>query len=168
MKKHWVIALIVVIIVAGLWLLLSNKKTVIAPTDESAVTTQVPVSNTTTGTSQTTKKSVPPVRQTNIVAPEVTPAPAGQTVTVTYTGGSFSPNPITIKKGYTVMFVNKGDYQMWIASDPHPSHTNNPGFDEKGAVGKDGSYSFTFTKVGTWGYHNHLNHSQTGTVIVQP
>lgn len=166
MKKHWIIALVIVVIIAGVWALLSNKKTAIAPTDESTVTTQSPVTNTAPAPTQT-KKSVP-VRQTNIVQPEVTPAPAGQTVTVTYTGGSFSPNPITIKKGYTVMFVNKGDYQMWVASDPHPSHTNYPGFDQKGAVGKDGSYSFTFTKVGTWSYHNHLNYSQTGTVIVQP
>jgi len=30
-----------------------------------------------------------------------------------------------------------------------------------------GSYSFTFTKAGTWRYHNHSNASHFGTVIVE-
>jgi hypothetical protein len=28
------------------------------------------------------------------------------------------------------------------------------------------SYAFTFGKIGSWGYHNHLNHGATGTVVV--
>jgi len=68
---------------------------------------------------------------------------------------------------------------MWVASAVHPTHTlyagtslsehcgngaANDSFDQCDA-GDD--YSFTFKKTGEWKYHNHVNASQTGTVIVQ-
>jgi hypothetical protein len=67
---------------------------------------------------------------------------------------------------------------MWVASNPHPAHTGydgtsrqqhcpntaNTAFDE---CAPGSTYSFTFNKVGTWGYHNHMNPGSQGTVIVQ-
>jgi len=81
-------------------------------------------------------------------------------------GGTFSPAVITVKKGTTVTWTNTGSAQVWIASNPHPTHTDYPGFDSKAAIGTGESYSFTFNKVGSWGYHNHLNPTVMGTVIV--
>ena len=81
-------------------------------------------------------------------------------------GGAFSPAVITVKKGTTVTWTNTGSAQVWIASDPHPTHTDYPGFDSKAAIGTGETYSFTFDKVGSWGYHNHLNPTVKGTVIV--
>ena len=34
-------------------------------------------------------------------------------------------------------------------------------------VGKGGAYSFTFTKVGQWGFHNHDRIDKKGTVVVE-
>ena len=67
--------------------------------------------------------------------------------------------------------------RMWVASDPHPSHTGYSGttkqqhcpdvqgvaFDQC-SIGP--SYSFVFQKIGTWGYHNHASANDGGTVIV--
>lgn len=88
-------------------------------------------------------------------------------VEVDYTATGFSPKTVTVKKGTTVKFVNQSGSPMDVASNPHPVHTDYPGFDQykSDARGKD-EYDFTFDKVGTWGYHNHLNSSDTGTVIV--
>lgn len=86
---------------------------------------------------------------------------------VTYTNTGFSPSTITIKKGETVKFTNQSDTSMWVASDPHPTHTILSEFDEKISVGKGASYEFEFEKVGTWGYHNHFSPSKIGTVIVE-
>ncbi len=86
---------------------------------------------------------------------------------VTYSDQGFSPKTVTIKSGMTVTWTNKNVDGMWVASDPHPTHTDYPGFDALKSIPTDGTYSFTFTKTGTWGYHNHLNPSQKGTVIVQ-
>jgi plastocyanin len=90
----------------------------------------------------------------------------------------FSPKSVTIKKGGTVTWSNESAGQMWVGSASHPTHTAYDGtaLSEHCAAGADEvpfdqckngmSYSFTFTKVGTWNYHNHSNSSQFGSVVV--
>ena len=87
---------------------------------------------------------------------------------VTYNSQGFSPKTVTIKKGETVVFENKTGKNASVASDAHPTHLIYPEFDQykTDQRGKD-EFRFTFTKVGTWGYHDHLNASQGGTVIVE-
>lgn len=100
-------------------------------------------------------------------------------VTVSYDGSSFSPASVTVKQGDVVTFTDSADSNMWVASDPHPSHTGYDGTSRADhcAAGYSGStpfdqckpgssYSFTFDKVGSWGYHNHLNAGVKGTVNV--
>ncbi|HSX48265.1 MAG TPA: cupredoxin domain-containing protein [Candidatus Nanoarchaeia archaeon] len=86
---------------------------------------------------------------------------------VTYDGNSFSPTSLTIKVGDTVTFRNNSSAPMWVASNPHPSHTDYKGFDALRSFAKGEDYTFTFTKVGTWGFHNHLSPDATGTIVVQ-
>jgi hypothetical protein len=66
-----------------------------------------------------------------------------------------------------VIFKNESGKKMWVASDDHPSHLIYPEFDAKKGVETGSTYEFVFNKVGTWGYHNHLSPSSTGTVIVE-
>lgn len=87
-------------------------------------------------------------------------------IKVTYTDSGFSPELMNIEVGETVIFKNESAKDMWVASAPHPTHTVYPEFDAKKAYKKGESYSFTFTKKGEWKYHNHLNSSQRGTVVV--
>ena len=89
-----------------------------------------------------------------------------KTVTISYDGSKFSPATVNIKVGDTVKFVNQSSLAMWVGSDPHPSHSDLPGFDSKASVGKGASYSYKFTTAGTFGYHNHLYPNQEGTVVV--
>lgn len=87
--------------------------------------------------------------------------------TVTITAAGVSPKTLTVSAGTTVTFVNTDTIAHQLASDPHPSHSGLPGFDN---TAKSSSYSFTFTKKGTFGYHDHLdpfNNSTKGTIIVQ-
>ncbi|MBI2405021.1 hypothetical protein HYV22_02475 [Candidatus Gottesmanbacteria bacterium] len=86
---------------------------------------------------------------------------------VTYTANGFNPKTVTVKAGTTVVFMNDSSAVMWVASAVHPTHQLLPGFDQLASVGRGGSYEYTFTKVGTWKYHNHVNPSDTGTVEVQ-
>lgn len=92
---------------------------------------------------------------------------------VTYTQTGFEPSEITVQKGDTVTFVNNSDTPLWVASDPHPEHTDYPEFDvarsKGGQMPKVGeSFSFTFNKLGTWAYHNHTASSDVGNVGVHP
>ncbi len=92
---------------------------------------------------------------------------ATQSATVEYTESGFSPSRVIIPIGGTVTFVNHSTQDMRVASNPHPTHTDYQGFDEGTSVGNGQSYSFTFTKAGTWGYHNHLSPNRGGQVVVQ-
>jgi len=97
--------------------------------------------------------------------------------TVTYQDGSFRPQTVTIQQGQSVRFVNEGDGQMWVGSDQHPTHTQYDGTSvnehcEGGVSSFDQcttgqTFTFTFDKSGEWGYHNHVNASAGGTVIVE-
>ncbi|MGE5298097.1 MAG: hypothetical protein ACM3KM_02965 [Acidobacteriaceae bacterium] len=99
----------------------------------------------------------------------------GRTVTVSYDGSSFSPSLQTVNKGDTVKFVNNSSANMWVASDPHPLHNGYPTtggcvastFDACTNITPGNSFSFQFDIVGSWGYHNHLNPAQKGTIVVQ-
>lgn len=86
---------------------------------------------------------------------------------VTYTDSGFSPSTLTIKKGDTVTFKNTASGGMWVASKPHPMHTDYPAFDAKRKIAPGETYEFTFTNTGSWGYHNHMNPSERGTIVVQ-
>ncbi len=151
-------AIVAIVVLAGGFMFRHQIKTALtgggqpAPVTSPAPNTSTTIPSTSTGEMQNT------------------PQPAGATVEsveVDYTSSGFSPATVTIKKGGTVRFVNKSGSSMDVASNPHPIHTDYPGFDQgkSDARGKD-EYDFTFEKVGTWGYHNHLNPSDGGTVVV--
>ena len=109
----------------------------------------------------------------SIDEPMPVPVPLGKAVAavpsvdyVRYDGVAFNPKQSVVESGTTIMFVNESNVDMWVASNPHPTHTDYSGFDALQAIKPGRSYSFKFTKIGTWGYHNHLDPSQTGTVMV--
>ena len=93
--------------------------------------------------------------------------PANTQNTVTYTDSGFSPSTLTIKKGETATFKNMTPGNMWVASSPHPAHTDYPEFDAKREVAPGETYQFTFAKTGNWKYHNHVNLGKYGTIVVQ-
>ena len=86
---------------------------------------------------------------------------------VLYQSSGFGATEIRLKAGDMLTFTNQSGSLMWVASEEHPEHDDYPEFDAKRGYPKDESYTFTFRKVGTWRYHNHLNPSHTGTVIVE-
>ncbi len=117
--------------------------------------------------------------------PETQPAPPDESVvasekTIEITATGFSPNPLTIKVGDTVTFVNKDTAQHWPASAVHPTHTVYPGsdinkcgtaeaatiFDSCKGLATGETFEFTFTHAGSWNYHDHLNPSLWGTIVV--
>ncbi len=91
---------------------------------------------------------------------------AAQTYEISYTNNCYTPANRTIKKGDTIKFINNSTRSMEPASDDHPSHTIYSAFDANNDIAPSGTYSFTFTKVGTWGYHDHNKPSCMGTITV--
>lgn len=91
-----------------------------------------------------------------------------QEVRVTYTSQGFSPKTVTVKKGDIVVFENKTGTSASVASNEHPTHLLYPEFDQwkTDQRGKT-EFRFMFEKTGAWKYHDHLNSTMTGTVIVE-
>ncbi|MBI3495579.1 cupredoxin domain-containing protein [Candidatus Berkelbacteria bacterium] len=166
-KVIWgIVGLIIVAAVVAFFVLRTPQTTPSSTSSRNATTSPAttgvttPAATTSTSTAITAKPASTPT----------TAATSSSTQTaakVSYTDSGFSPASITVKSGTTVTFTNTSSQSMWVASDPHPIHTGLAGFDERASVEKGGTYSFTFTKVGSFGYHNHLNPSDTGTVVVQ-
>jgi amicyanin len=73
----------------------------------------------------------------------------------------FSPKELTISVGTTVTWVNNDDV-------PHTATAKGetPVFDSK-ALDTDQTYSFKFTKPGTYKYYCKVHTHMTGTVIVK-
>lgn len=90
-----------------------------------------------------------------------------QSLEVFYTSESFSPSSLEINAGDTITFINKSNFPMWVASNPHPIHTNLSELDNRKSVANGGTYKFTFEVVGEYSYHNHLNSGDGGTIIVK-
>ena len=147
-KQVWIVATVVVLLVVG-FIVYYATKTQTTPTPEPSVTTY------------SSPATAQPETGTAAAVPEAS-------MTVTYTDSGFSPKSITVKLGDTVTFMNASSKMMWVASAPHPVHTNYPEFDAKKGSAFEESYSFTFDdKTGSFNYHNHLNPTDFGTVVVE-
>lgn len=113
--------------------------------------------------------------ETTVPAPSAIPETKPAVSVITYTDSGFSPASITIQKGDTVTFKNISTLAMWPASAKHPTHTVYPTtggclgstFDACKGIQPGQSWSFQFDIAGDWKYHNHLQPSHFGGVVVK-
>lgn len=101
---------------------------------------------------------------TPVATPSGSAAPTAGEVAVRLTSAGFEPKQITVKVGQTVAFTT--DIKARISSDPHPVHTSNQELNLPATQAGE-TVRITPTKVGTFGIHNHLDESQTMTMVVQ-
>lgn len=96
--------------------------------------------------------------------------PAGQSkageVTVTVSEAGFAPQILTIKAGTRVVWMNKSGQAVTVNSAPHPAHTAYPPLN-LGEFADGSSVQLVFDKPGEYKYHNHLNPTQFGTIVVK-
>ncbi len=137
--SKFLIVIIVVAIIAGVFIL-SNKGSNQTPAQSGSQNQQV-----TTPPAQGQKQ-------------------AEAIVTVTTSG--FVPQTLTIKAGTKVVWMNKSGGTVTVNSAVHPTHLVYPPLN-LGEFGDGSSVQLGFDKPGTYKYHNHLNPSQTGTIVVE-
>lgn len=146
MKKIWIFAVLIVLIggLAVWWFMLRDSDS--TPAEEA--------------TTETTESETTEADETEAEAPGI--------VTVSFTDDGWSPRTVgPIPVGTTVRFINQSSSNFQPASNPHPLHTDLEGFDAGREIPPGGSYSFVFNEVGEWGFHDHPNEDQTGTIIVE-
>ncbi|HZE87272.1 MAG TPA: cupredoxin domain-containing protein [Methylomirabilota bacterium] len=86
-------------------------------------------------------------------------------VTVTLDKNGFSPATVTIKKGTAVRWKNASGKEQTVNSDNYPTNQLHKELNF-GAFNNGSTVMYTFTKPGTYGYHNQFHPEQKGTIIV--
>src|SRR3989344_5419735 len=128
------------------------------------------------GTSQNNQLDVPINTQSS--TSEVTNVQDINIVEITSQG--FSPLKLEINQGEKVRWINKQSQKSWPASAIHPSHKAYPNsdinkcgteeqteiFDTCRGLAEGEAYEFTFTEIGSWNYHDHLNARWRGEIAV--
>lgn len=77
---------------------------------------------------------------------------------------SIAPATVTVEKGQTVTWLNRGSTPRQITADTNQL----PGLDSVRPLAQDESFSYTFEKEGTFSYYDAQNPAEyNGTVIVQ-
>lgn len=116
------------------------------------------------GTSTPAPPSISPTQKSEQPATASPIESKGTTVTITSSG--FEPQTVTIKVGEKVVWMNKSGGVANVNSAVHPTHQVFPPLN-LGQVADGSSLELIFDKAGTYKYHNHLDASQTGTVVVE-
>ena len=87
-------------------------------------------------------------------------APASATHTITIEAVSFTPDSLTLNVGDTVVWINKDPF-------PHTATSGTAGFDSKEIRADAGSWTYTATKPGDFGYVCTLHPTMRGVLHVK-
>ncbi len=144
MKKTLLVIIVLVLIGLGGWLVLGHKDN--KPNND--ITSQT----TNTGTNSQTSTPTPTQKTTKTTT--------NATTAIEISNFSFQPDKITVKKGTTVTWTNKDSANHTVTGD---DSQNGPA---SNTLAPGDSYSFTFTKTGTFTYHCSFHTDMTGSVTV--
>lgn len=89
-----------------------------------------------------------------------------EAATIVFTSDGFSPEELEVRLGQTVTVKNESNQRVQYSSDDHPTHRLNEGMNL--AILQPGeSGTFTAGPVGRHGFHDHIDDSFTGVLIVR-
>lgn len=147
MNKNILMSLVVAVLIGGGALVWFSKK------DSGHVTP-----SSTTQTSETDSSAA-----LQLTTTDSTKTPAA---TITYSDSGFSPAKTTVKSGDVVKVVNNSSRALEFSSDPHPVHTKDTDLNQQ-TLRPGESQTFSVTKKGTFGFHDHLDATKTGTITIE-
>lgn len=90
----------------------------------------------------------------------------GAAATIMRTDDGYEPRDVTIKVGEALSFKNESEEFHWPASDVHPTHSIYSEFDPDAPIAPGETWTFVFTRVGEWKYHDHIRANLRGTITV--
>jgi len=158
MKNIVIIIIVLVVVGAGGYILLNKNKQMTPATNQTPIVSKE-MQNASAMPSASAKPSI-----SAAMSPSGTMSAKETTVNLTANG--FEPATVTIKAGETVVWVNKSGDTATVNSNNHPTHLLYPPLN-LGQFANGGKLQLTFDKPGSYGYHNHLDPSKKGIVVVQ-
>lgn len=167
MTKKIYILLIAVLVLAATILLLGQQQNVVQKPSTQQPIEEQGIKNSTGGGADTSGGELQP----SPASPQTLDAgiatlPYSQ-FEIRYRDGKYLPESLTIKQGDEVRFINESGRDMWPASATHPTHEMYPEFDPKQPIPNGQMWPFVFGKTGGWNYHDHLNPSVGGVIVVE-
>ena len=90
---------------------------------------------------------------------------SAKTWTIEITSNGFNPSSMIIDGGDTITFKNFDTKSHDIESNPHPIHNQNLEMN-LGIISPGQEKSVTLNGQGSYGYHDHLDSTKTGQIIV--
>ncbi len=88
-------------------------------------------------------------------------------VNISINNQGITPSTTTVKIGQSVVWTNNDTQKHQIATDPYPADNGVSGF-KSTTLNTNDSYSFSFTSVGKFTYHDELNpYKLKGEIIVK-
>lgn len=139
-RNNLIIAAVVLVVLAGGWYLLGSQKN------------YSPIPTSTVAPQQLETSSPSAIATKN---------------TVTITSLGFEPKVVTIKAGETVTWVNNDSVSHQVNSAVHPTHQVYPPLNKIDLLKPGDKKSLEFPQIGSYKYHDHLNSSLVGTVVVK-
>lgn len=124
-----------------------NSSQPVTPSPAVPVTPEANTQSSTTALPQSTPNSPPPASTAAIAS-------------ISISNFQFSPASITVKQGTTVTWTNNDSASHTITGDAGGPASN--------PIATGQQYSYTFSGLGTFGYHCSIHPSMTATVIVTP
>lgn len=137
---------IVFVVLLSIFLTIGCTNTTNTPTPQTSTSAPTPTAS--TSTTEATNTTTTPVETSQNTAPK--------TVEVNIANFAFGPSSVQISVGDTVKWLN-------LDSVPHQIHGDN--FDS-GILRHGYTYSYTFTKPGTYNYVCSTHPSMQGTITV--
>ena len=100
--------------------------------------------------------------------PVITKTPNGEVeeATINLTKSGFTPQTLTIKAGTKVIWINESGNAAAVNSANHPTHQVYPPLN-LGEFEDGENLSLVFNTPGTYKYHNHLDATEFGSVVVE-
>jgi plastocyanin len=91
---------------------------------------------------------------------------APKTAVIRVTGTGFEPATLSVQKGTKVMWLNADAGLHQIVANPYPKGTDLPGLKSE-ILNQAQSYTYTAATVGSFGYHDQMNPTINGTLLVK-
>jgi plastocyanin len=85
---------------------------------------------------------------------------------VRITQQGFQPATVTVEQGTKVTWINDDANLHQVAANPYPKSTDLPRLKSE-ILNNAQTYVYTADTVGTFGYHDQLNPTINGTLVVQ-
>ena len=99
-------------------------------------------------------------------SPSTKTAVAPKTAVIRVTSTGFEPATLSVQKGTKVTWLNADAGPHQVVADPYPKGTDLPGLKSE-ILNQAQSYTYTAASIGSFGYHDQMNPTINGTLLVK-